>query len=41
MTKKVKLFDPVTMEHEYLNIHKLYTVISEVFVEGGILVEYY
>ncbi len=41
MTNKVKFFDPITMEHEYLNIHKLYTVVKEVFVENGIIVEYY
>ena len=36
-----KFFDLVTMEKEYRNIHKLFTVIKETFNEKGVYVEYY
>lgn len=36
-----KFFDLVTMENEYRNIHKLFTVIKETFSDNGVYVEYY
>ena len=30
MSKRGKFFDLVTMENEYKNIHKLYTVVKEI-----------
>ncbi|GLI58349.1 hypothetical protein PM10SUCC1_38630 [Propionigenium maris DSM 9537] len=41
MEVKVKFFDLLTMEHEYDNIHKLFTVVKETFTEKGVYVEYY
>ena len=41
MEVKGKYFDLVTMENEYRNIHKLYTVLKETFVDNGVYVEYY
>lgn len=41
MKLKGKFFDLITMENEYRNIHKLFTVVRETSVENGVYVEYY
>jgi len=41
MNIKGKFFDLVTMEHEYRNIHKLYVIIKETYIQNGVYVEYY
>ena len=41
MTVNTKFFDLLTMEKEYDNIHKLFTVIKETFTDKGVFVEYY
>lgn len=41
MKLKEKFFDLITMENEYRNIHKLFTVVRETYVENGVYVEYY
>ncbi len=41
MKLKRKFFDLITMENEYRNIHKLFTVVKETYVEKGVYVEYY
>ncbi len=40
MKLKGKFFDIITMENEYRNIHKLFTVVRETYVENGVYVEY-
>ncbi len=41
MKLKRKFFDLITMENEYRNIHKLFTVVKETYVEKGVYLEYY
>lgn len=41
MNLRKKFFDLITMENEYRNIHKLFTVVKETYVENGVYVEYY
>lgn len=41
MDRQGKFFDLLTMENEYRNIHKLYVVTKETFVNNGVYVEYY
>lgn len=41
MNLRKKFFDLITMENEYRNLHKLFTVVKETYVENGVYVEYY
>lgn len=41
MNTRGKFFDLITMENEYRNIHKLFTVVKETFINNGVYVEYY
>ena len=41
MNVKGKFFNLLTMEKEYDNIHKLFTVVKETFIDKGVYVEYY
>ncbi|WP_372714248.1 hypothetical protein [Ilyobacter sp.] len=41
MNLKVKFFDLITMESEYQNIHKLFTIVKETFMDHGVYVKYY
>jgi hypothetical protein len=41
MNLKIKFFDLITMENEYGNIHKLFTIVKETFENNGVYVEYY
>ena len=41
MNVRSKSFNLLTMENEYKNIHKLFTVIKEIFINNRVYVEYY
>ncbi|WP_319370673.1 hypothetical protein [uncultured Ilyobacter sp.] len=41
MNLKIKFFDLVTMENEYQNLHKLFTIVKENFNGHGVYVQYY
>ncbi len=41
MEVRGKYFDLITMELEYLNIHKLFTVVKETYIDNGVYVEYF